>query len=59
MTCLLQVELDLANKSNFQCFPLAVLLLIYPISHFHYFIEGDSGLNNVYFYNDSNVIQKA
>ena len=56
--CLLKVELDFENESIFKCYPLVVLPLICSTFHFHYF-RGESRLNNVYFYNDNNVTQKA
>ena len=33
--------------------------LIFLIFHFHYFREGESYLNNVYFYNDNNAVLRA
>ena len=54
MRFLLKVELDYENKSSF----LPFFPLIYPIFHF-IILEEESRLNNVYFYNDNKVIQKA
>ena len=55
----MKMIVDSENKSSFKFYPLAILPLIYPIFHFHYFRAGESRLNNLFFYNDYNVIQKA
>ena len=36
-----------------------MLPLIYPTIHFNYFREGESLLNNGYFYNDKSAIKNA